>query len=221
MILKHVPRSDAPDGGPSESFDKVIYLFLVAETPTLGVDGFQLQNAFAYETELKQKVAGEEGFSTGANGRVAIVGPQYSGSAESLRAAIEAARPTLANAQFEVIGITTTSLPAAQLESDGSAGKAKIRYVSFASDSQYSTQVLINRLKASGYDLERVDLLLEDNTAAATVTTANTSAWTKGNVQVIRFPREISPLRNAQVSSGQSGGMPPQRIPLARTCICR
>jgi len=57
IILKHVPLppdKDTPTPpGSSESFFKVIYLFLVAETPTQGVDGFQLQNAFTYEAELQ------------------------------------------------------------------------------------------------------------------------------------------------------------------------
>jgi hypothetical protein len=51
VILKHVPTGKG-DASPAESYYKIIYLFLVAETPTQGVDGFQLRKAFAYEDEL-------------------------------------------------------------------------------------------------------------------------------------------------------------------------
>ncbi len=205
IILKHVPRSDSAKFGPSESFDKVIYLFLAAETPTLGIDGFQLQNALSYEAELKQAVTGGKRFSAGANGRVAIIGPQYSGSAASLRVAIET-QPRLSATKIEVAGATTTSLPIGQLRTEESPGAVDIRYLSFASDADYSTQALIGRLKSSGYDIGRAAILGEDNTAAANALTGDAATWRATRAQVIRYPREISLLRNAEVSSGQGGG---------------
>src|SRR5271165_1038967 len=77
----------------AHNFNEVIYLFVVGETVTEGVDGTQLQNAFQYESELQSALKGH--FTTGKSGsgksRVSIVGPTLSGSAASLRAAIDSA----------------------------------------------------------------------------------------------------------------------------------
>lgn len=189
---------------PPRSFYNVIYLFLVAETPTQGVDGFQLQNAFLYEEYLKLTLTAQrKQFSTGPYGSVAIIGPQYSGSAASLRAGIETVRQksTWTGAEFEVTGATTTLLPAEQLET----GTSKVHFLSFADNWDYGIQTFVRHLSGSGYDIERVALLVEDNTAAASSATGSIADWKKGVTkidQVIQFPREISLLRNAQVPGG-------------------
>jgi hypothetical protein len=213
MILKHVPREGAPTGS-SESFYKVIYLFLVAETPTQGVDGWQLQNAFAYEAELKSALKGNQ-FSRGRDGHVAIIGPLYSGSAASLRAGIETAHgnPKLDAVKFDVTGATSTRLPVEQLTPKNDT--LPIHYRSFENNRDYGAKTFSGRLSdVSGYDLGRVTMLVEDNTALGSATQGDVEASPqdgapvdalRSKVQVIRFPREISLLRNAQVAGAQSG----------------
>jgi hypothetical protein len=102
---------------PPGSFNKVIYIFLVAETPARGVDGFQLQRAFLYEKQLKSALKADDKFSTGAKCSIAIIGPNYSGSSVSMRAAIEAARKNAnlaPDTQFDLTGATSTQLAVAK-----------------------------------------------------------------------------------------------------------
>jgi hypothetical protein len=197
LILRHVPGNSEPTDS-STNYNTVIYLFLVAETPTKGVDGYQLQSAFSYEAELKGALIGS--FSTGANGRLAIIGPLYSGSAASLRAGIEAAQANsvLNAAEVELTGATTPSRPVEQLTS---SAPLKIRYLSFLYDGDFSTQTFLRHLSLSGYEPERVALLVEDNTAFGIGVIDDSKGdptHPKPKPLVIRFPREISLLRNAQ-----------------------
>ena len=197
---------------PPDSFIRVIYLFLVAETPTQGVDGFQLQNAFLYETDLRKALRDNGGqFSTGAAGHLSIIGPQYSGSAASLRAGIDAVQKNqrLGATEFEVTGASTTRLPVRQLESS-SLG---IPYLSFGDNRDYDTEALIRRIDLSNYDRERVALLVEDNTAFSAAEGTSWELW-KG-AKVISFPREISLLRNAQATDSQTGTSAPSSGPFS------
>ncbi len=108
IVLRHVPLQVGSSSGfiaPSESYYDVIYLFLVAETPTQGVDGFQLSHAFAYEKELADGLklegrcdpashlpdvpANQSRFRRGKGCHVSIIGPLYTGSTASLRVGIE------------------------------------------------------------------------------------------------------------------------------------
>jgi hypothetical protein len=59
IILRYAPDPSEWEKRGSNSFEwtnyrRVIYLFLVGETPSLGVNGNQLQNAFSYEKLLKR-----------------------------------------------------------------------------------------------------------------------------------------------------------------------
>lgn len=241
IILKNIPEQghDDLESGDfsSDSFHKVIYLFIVAETPTEGVNGFQFQRAIEYESELESLIqkrnsgattqisAGKKNrsrFSQGADGGVAIIGPMYSGSAASLRVAIETARRktdrSLASKEFNVIGSTGTLLSANQLNAKGLEGESRIHFFSFDSHSNYDQDILLKQLAESGYDLARVAKLIEDNTALGSIVTSHSAPdwwdhWVPGvnyqNVLVLKFPREISLLRNAEVDSNQSSGDSP------------
>jgi len=200
IILKHAPTN----------FYKAVYLFLVSESPTQGIDGVQFQNAILYEQDLAG--LGAEGrihFSRGINGKAAIVGPNFSGSADSLQAAIEKAQSDYPNLpDFEVAGIIATRADALE----NSLRKRGNSYVNFSDDREFDTNKLINSLKASGYDPRRLVLLSEDNTTLGY--NADTAAR-QGGVQVIRFPRDISLLRNAEITNEQSrsGATPSESIP--------
>jgi hypothetical protein len=188
-----------------ESFYDVTYVFLIAETPSQGVDGFQLQNAFLYEAELGRALKKHGGrFSTGAAGHLSIIGPQYSGSAPSLRAGIDAAQKkcVLDAAEIDITGIATTSFSANQI-----SPAAHVHYLSFGDKEDFETSVLIHRIDLSKYEGERVAILAEDNTTFGNVfgsVATNHEILAKG-IDVIDFPREISLLRNAHVAESQTG----------------
>lgn len=187
IILKKVREDTAGGSGP---FGSVIYLFLVAETPTQGIDGFQFQCAFAYETELATKLKESCNFSRGRDGSVSIFGPLFSGSVASLSAAIKFARESSGLTEFHVTGAISTDLP---VQSPG----VSIQNRSFNDDRAYSTETLFDRIAGSG---KRVALLVEDNTTFGEVFEAGLHP-----VLVMQFPREISLLRNANAEN-QPGG---------------
>jgi hypothetical protein len=211
IVLRHVEAA-----GPERSYYRTIYLFLVAETPSQGVDGFQLRNAFRYEGQLADALG--KRFSTGADRRVAIVGPIFSGSAASLRAGVEsAARSHFPGARFEIAGATSTELSVTQLANNGKSGAAVIDYHSFGDDSDFDMKELAEALSGAGYDLSRFALLVEEGTPFGSglikqvEQAESTGGGRYGPGLVIRFPRDISLLRNAQDGDGRSAG--PNAIP--------
>ena len=214
----------------ADDFNQVIYVFIVGETASEGVDGAQIQNAFLYEAQLQSKL-GSEHFSTGKSpqekSRVAIVGPTFSGSAASLRAAIDAAAGVagLHADEFHVAGDTYTSIPLDQLTRGGkinTPAQPAISYLSFGYDSDYANRTFLRHLEKSGYDLARVALLIEDNTAYANGLIAketvlesekrNQSRTVVTPPLTIRFPRDISTLRNASNATDQTGSALPGAI---------
>jgi hypothetical protein len=268
IVLKHVTDPDNPDIPPSGSHFQAIYLFLVAESPTWGVDAFQLRNALLYENQvqaavrmnsLTKRTSGPEGaplvsqFFRGQKDHTAIIGPLYTGSAGPMRAAIETAawnwspedapaKPggTLPGEQaptFDLAGETSTPLAMDTLALKG--GTAQINYLSFMANAGFDHDSFLRSLKCSGYDLTRVAELVEDDTAAGSAK-ANSGIWKverkpvtpipeqpcdrapgtqdaflTGSRQpiLIRFPREISLLRNARSSSDQGGEPAPGGSP--------
>jgi hypothetical protein len=245
VILKYVPAESAGDTsagvdaryGADSSFFKVIFLFLVAESPTKGVDGFQLQNALAYESELAGISQGD--FSSGRAGKVSIIGPNYSGSAASLVAGLEAWRRKFETSSFEVVGRTSTPLALKQINA---ALAGLVSYHSMAANNDCQDKVIVDRLSKSGYEREEIAFLSEDNTALGNAVNTefedqngtsnqnsgpdsgdqqggqhnpaqetycqeaadqkqNGSAKDSGQVTVIRYPLEISLLRNSEVDS--------------------
>jgi hypothetical protein len=219
IILKHAPENGS--ASPLNSFYKPVYIFLVAETPTVGVDGFQLQNAFRLEADLVKRLQGNGNrFSKGSN-QTAIIGPTFSGSAESLRVGIEFAYkdPALANlnlARFEVATGIATKEAMDQLTGNGSSQPPMVEARGFQNPAAFAIDKFKGFLKGSGYELPRVALLVENSTAYASATiddpvmAKHTDPKQDGanDIQVIRFPREISLLRNAQAVVDQIDNAP-------------
>lgn len=183
---------------------KVIYVFLVGETPTLGIDGFQFERAFAYETELKSAVNGHGLFSRGRSGSAAIIGPQYSGSAASLKLGIETAQRKFGITEFEAAGTTSTALPVSLLTSKELGEAPDVSYYSFAEDRDYDRSLLKQRLSAAGFDPGRTTLLVEDDTGYS-VAVINNDYKVQLGLREIHFPRNVSLLRNAQAIEDQYG----------------
>lgn len=205
VILKHVPRK-GEDTSPCNSFYKVIFLFLVDETPTQGIDGFQLQYAFAYESWFAGHL---KNFSTGKDGAVSIIGPEYSGSAASMRAAIDS-KAWGKDKSIRVMGNTSTPLSYLQLTSSSK----NISYYSFAGDGRFE-DTLINQIHCSGYLKSKFAKLIEDNTTLGSASELTPGSEMDTNSEgcidhdwdqpvEIEFPREISLLRNAEAENDQS-----------------
>jgi hypothetical protein len=228
IVFKQVPDEKEP-GYPWSDYYRVIYLFLVGETPTLGIDGPQLDNAFQYESELHEAYPNDVWFSMKAN-ELAIIGPVFSGSAASLREGLESADAVLKGTSpplsVNIAGSTSTKLADDLLSSPrpqgGQAGGAArtVNYKSFAENSGFEFDQLLLKLSRSGYHMERVAVLVEDSTVLGALGACSimqnqpcnaVNASSTGTPLIIRFPREISLLRNAHTDGDEPTR--PQSIP--------
>jgi hypothetical protein len=226
IVFKHVSEHEPEKGYLRSNYFDVIYLFLVGETPTLGTDGAQLRNAFQAEVELRRADPSATFSMKGAK-ELAIIGSNASGSAASLREGIEASHLKLESASgrrldVNIAGSTSTDLANDLLSENSMQGKGvkhaagDVKYISFGEDTNFEIQKLLSALSCSGHHLERVALLFEDTTVygASGATKAGNQSnaspqqfqhapctqivdSTIGSPVIIRFPREISLLRNA------------------------
>jgi hypothetical protein len=256
IILRSAPNASEWQNNRSRfssiSYHRVIYLFLVGETPALGVNGTQLQNAFQYEKTLRDchqatlsirpwRSAGPDAqvsqddaskckLHNVPEGQLSIIGPFFSGSAASLHEGIEAAKRELNPLTVSISGITGTDVASREL--DPQLGpENKQRYRSFGENAGFEQERFLQALATTGYDLGRVAILSEAGTVfgdaakfspttpsspsspGAQVTAGDVSQKQpkresdvdlnkKGTILYLRFPRELSLLRNAQ--SGES-----------------
>ncbi len=200
LILKPVRSMQKP---------RLIYMFLVAQTPALGVNGAQMRNALAYEGALRKNFGANLSIRDPATG-VDIIGPNHSGSADSLRAALLRTRfpgsspPTA----FHVVGTTSTLDAADTLKSPETGNPNHIDYISFGEDTNLEQRAIRSLFAASPYGHGRLAVLTESGTAFGSAVTTFGSGVTTFDPRrsghgtdepiVINFPREISLLRNAQ-----------------------
>jgi hypothetical protein len=229
IVFKYDPRKSDEVDYPWTSYSRAIYVFLVSYTPILGMDGAQLNRAFQYEADLA-KVAPGIAFSMKPANDLAIIGPNSSGAAASLREGIESASCHLGTifpsgiSTVSIAGATSTSLADALFsyvlkptKACGSSA-AEVRYISFQENTHFETEQLKLLLKTSDYFENRLAILVEDGTVFGDVNSrsdinspdcANKPEGScpdgatdpSRNPVVIRFPRGISLLRNAHVDS--------------------
>jgi hypothetical protein len=253
IILRYTPDAaewaNHKDCFSSASYRRVIYLFLVSETPALGVNGTQLQNAFKYEKFLRdhhhatlstrpspfaqqptpagqQQAASKCEPQNAPVDQLSIIGPFFSGSAASLHEGIEAAKRDLQPQTVSISGITGTIVAARELDPRG-----EHIYRSFGENAGFEQERVLQSLATTGYDLSRVAVLSEAGTVfgaaakfsgvAKETNETNPQAPAKspsppgaqpqnprpdidltrrGTILYLRFPRELSLLRNAQSS---------------------
>lgn len=209
IILKYNPREDERKDLEWSDYHRVVYVFLVGESPELGVDGNQLRNALRYEAMLKSNHRAR--LSMGDDNLLAIIGPRWSGSAASLREGIDSAKFESGIAGVLAAGMTSTQIAADELNSQSPS--RPISYVSFGENAGFEADQLAKAFSSSAPNLSelRVAILTEDNTVFGE-SNAHASGKRESNLTYIRFPREISLLRNAEIDqSGKSTstGEPP------------
>jgi hypothetical protein len=244
IILRYAPDADRwknednyREDAKQAAYHRIIYLFLVAETPALGVNGIQLQNALRYEQMLRERTRPRDS-GTVPWGKLSIIGPLYSGSAASLHEGIEAATLNQKPDQIEIAGVTGTKVAAYELDPENHG-----IYHSFGENANYEQDRFIDSLFFSGYDLGRVAVLSEAGTVFGGATAeaakkqkgppndgpsqnhsvagendpqeklrkAKQAELTKAKQAILsfRFPRELSLLRNAQTSQGMADSNAP------------
>ena len=217
IIFKYVPDPKAKeDPYPKwNSYSKVIYVFLVGETPTLGIDGEQLKNALHYERQLAEnaqissphhEALYKVSFSMMEGNRLDIIGPNSSGSAASMREAIELGRKDIEDLKhemfdLEVAGTTSTEL-ASDLMKESLGSDPAPKYYSFGDEIAFENGQIKDLLTNASYKVREAAILVEDSTTFG----ANESPriLEKDDFLRIRFPREISLLRNAHTDDSGS-----------------
>jgi hypothetical protein len=173
-----------------EDFHSALYLFLVGESPSSGIDGYQIARAFKYERELRESGAA---ISTSTKAKpitttgeqlvppescnpsehkptsndVTIIGPSYSGSAASLRRAIDFELRNRKDFPCVVArGVTGTELAGNQMTAGSDANVlcsgGRIDYATFVNDSANEENLVEDLIaRSSG---SKVAVLIEDGT---------------------------------------------------------
>ena len=256
IILKYFDRT-LPKEQRREKYYRVLYLFLVGNTPMEGVEGDQLANALKYERQL-QKTSGvcfrasvtknqsdcnpalvsglvhkesdlgnaspnQESPATKENSdlfqpsarALAVVGPNYTGAAGSLRAQLDmiprnqpaTSSKSDSSAEDFLLGIDridvfaeigTDAGKAAFAETRASAGRqastkqGMIHFVSFAGNQAFETDALRRR---TCDDQVRTAVLIEDNTAYG----ASQTSTTKEAQDTSEEANKVTPCRDWQI----------------------
>jgi hypothetical protein len=176
------------------SFKKdVLLIFLVGETPTAGVNPAQFQLARAYMRAIRE-----------TTDRVRILGPTFSGSFYSLERLLTDDRSQGAVNMYHVrSGTVTGSQDGAILQGSGIDFKGATAHT--GDQSRY----LRTALRQLGIDDEHAVSLIEDESAFGSSATEVSVApenpppvslkqhEEQNSIRVLRFPRDISHLRNA------------------------
>jgi len=216
IIFKRTRAPQEKDAGKSNeilssNYFDVLYLFLVGETPSLGIDGAQFHNAIAYEAELSKacetarcdfKSSMDHAQVEGLE-ELSVIGPAESGSAASLAEAIEQdldGNPFIKRRAFSVTGITETVLAGKLLN------RSRIRYLSFGDNAESEKQKIADALSRSGVPKERIVSLSEDSTVFG-------AQVAQGDLVQLRFPRNISLLRNAHAEPDNQTAAAPGSVP--------
>jgi hypothetical protein len=246
-----------------KDFHSALYLFLVGESPSSGIDGYQMERAFKYEKELRESGAAiststkadpevtrwnqptsaescDSATRKPASKDITMIGPTFSGSAASLRRAIDFELKSRRDSPCVVArGVTSTDVAHNQMTSGSGSNVAysenKIDYDTFLNGSQDEENLVEDLIKRSSGS--RVAILIEDGTTfgeamksteepkqgnaklaegpSSSKNACDTRAdekkgpakKDKKNLVVIRFPRGISSLRNAETEKKSSGEM--------------
>lgn len=183
----------------TKSPDKSLFLFLVGETPTSGVDKDAWNNALDY-------VGAMENASPDGKWKVDVVGPSFSGSLAPLGADLSHL-PDVGHYRFHFISGMATS------------GEAIERFrMAIKNFGEYDS-VIERDDRAAYLFLRFVDNMWSAPKAVAMLTEAETaygvtlSGLPKSTLLSFRYPREISRLRNsyqeASPAAPQTGKAPP------------
>jgi len=193
---------------PANGPDHLLYVFLVSESPTTGINKTQFANAVSYARTLK-----------GAAPTVHVVGPFFSGSVPSLKLVDS----TVQNqAALDFVSGTMTSKPLmADLRSTLRARGREFKQT--LHDDQRAEEFVLGFLWQRGLtrDGSNVAILSEDQTQYVGEDPRRFTGVPYPKIRRITFPRGVSRLRNAYpdsfgtaaYSAGQAVQLPEQRLP--------
>ncbi len=182
-----------------KSEDDLLLIFLVGETPTGGVNPAQFQLARAYTRAIQEP-----------DDQVLIMGPTFSGSIYSLKNLL--AEDHGAH-RYKVRSGTVTGSE----EGEALQHVPGVRFFSTTANTADHDRYLRKALQDLRIDPAHAALLVEDESLFGARSAAQSvKKDTGGPIRVLRFPRDISDLRNAYrdavSTSSKSGSTPPPEI---------
>jgi hypothetical protein len=205
------------DGTKREAGPNILFVFLVSDTSTAGINGSQFAKATDY-LELVCASHRERHAGCDNDDRISVMGPTFSGSLFSLR--------RLANAQknysFAAFSGTVSSSQAQQFQDLNPAcpgpEPCKIVFKSLVHDSESALEDFLAALHSNGsIDCDgqaQIAILSEAGTAFGAATRKGQKSESKTPpencpVDDFVFPREIASLRNAYQSKQRATQPPP------------
>jgi len=142
-----------------------LFVFLVAETPTSGIRNNQFQNALRIAREIRAGVAES---TAAANPRLFILGPNFSGSLDSLSRQLNMI-PQRPSEVFVYSGSVTSANSMqefkSQFESLRTDRLLAVHFASFQENDEFSIQQFLRYATCKGYKPEEIAVLSEDDTA--------------------------------------------------------
>jgi len=185
LLLFRGPSAANDETGGAE---QLLFVFLIGETPTAGIRHTQFANAMRYMGEIDRTRYSDPAFVQ-LTGTVPLLGPSFSGSAYSLRSAIQKfVCPKDDGSCFHLVSSSATNRSAL----DDLRDSSNICLTEVLHDDEYALRHFLtfthHQLHIRNQDIA---LLTEDATDYAH------NAGENFDVLTITFPREIAQLRNA------------------------
>jgi hypothetical protein len=212
------------NGPADDSVPKVLYVFLVAETSTTGINGTQFRNAVQYVQQVCSE-AGTSAIGCSNDKHIVVMGPSFSGSLASLRQlsdfvpVLTANRPyfdafsgTLSSGcAIKTQGLPTQHYPPGELlrcsENNIPSPPAHLTLQSLVVDSETVVRSFLvtlkinNAIQCGDGKSSQVAILSEAATTYGNAAGAMKAQANQCSYADFRYPREISSLRNASASS--------------------
>jgi hypothetical protein len=176
----------------THAFDltRVLLVFVVGETPALGVNGNQLKNALEYRRGLP---AARSGMNTEIN----ILAPSFSASFYSLSGLIQEDTKIHPESHYNVQDGSASSSRAASAFQKVS----HVRFRSSALNTDDQREALVRTVKSLGLSNDEVASLVDDSDYGQAVGSGSDA----DAYRTFQFPRDISVVRNAYKDASQSG----------------
>ena len=206
MVFRRGPATKTDTNqGKAEDQNALLFVFVVAETPTGGIRAEQFRNAL---TRMHTLSADEDAPT------LRILGPTFSGSLYSLRLLLEDHERTHPFCKFQVYSGTVSSY-ASVTDFNEHLAPTDI-FASFSERSDFQEGLFVEFLAKQAFKRSHIAVLAEDETAYGEFRDNNTSSTTQTSgvcsprceedrPVYIYFPREISQLRSAFQREEASG----------------
>src|SRR5882672_9708052 len=217
-----------------------LFVFLIAETPTSGIRADQFQNALT----ILHQIRGNSAAPPEESQSLLLLGPNFSGSLDSLRRQIQQIPPELGISDVAVYSGAVTSGENMRnfREAFSQSAKPQVRFESFQENDDYAIQMFTSFAASRGYCSSEIAILSEADTVYGNQqrlpvasdsngkesTGENSSCgWSTDNpknadekkIVHLHFPREISFFRAAYQKELAAQAQNAAKIPNGRSSL--